>query len=177
MKPILIALLEPDYCTLHDLEKLQELLIASGTVQANGIIERMQRSVRIAYAYEETIGPRVPIAIAAIKRPDCNYYTRVFRDAGAPRISDPVRELGWVYVKPEFGGNHIATRLLDYLIYRDNQVFQAALYAVTGLRNEPMQICLERVGFRRAGNPYRSHLHDEDLVLYCRPSVDNQNVF
>jgi RimJ/RimL family protein N-acetyltransferase len=73
-------------------------------------------------------------------------------------------ELGWVYVLPEHRGKHYSEVLSAAA---NSQSDGAPVFATTRSDNIAMQKALERLQFRRVGDPYWSADNKRTLMLYA----------
>jgi len=106
-----------------------------------------------------------PIAIGGIKtktRSDFNPEKANLSELA----NDFEWELGYLYTKPAFGGQGIASNVVKLLL---NECESTNLMASTEISKNPGMVkILERNGFRHFGKPWKSDIHANFLGLYLR---------
>lgn len=151
----------PADCAPQALADFEELVIEAGTVDPQGLTERIRDASRLLFLRESN---RQLVGVGALKHPLLSYRTKVFAKAGIQALSDeyPV-ELGWVAVAKSHHGRGLSRRIISQLIsLADNQ----NLFATTRVDSRTMRFAGD-YGFKLAGKPYPSG-RGYDLVLYVR---------
>lgn len=142
-----------------------------GEVEAAGLRQRICRASRLLFLYD---ADGVLAGVAALKHPDENYRSKVFRKAHAMAspFSYPV-EIGWIFVSPSHQGQHLSRQLVEHLLPHANH---DQVYATTRADNERMQRTLARYHFRQDGDAYPSVRGDYKLVLFVQSAAGQQSI-
>jgi GNAT superfamily N-acetyltransferase len=155
------SILSPADCTPQALAEFEKLIIDAGTVDPQGLTQRIRDASRLLFLREAN-GQLV--GIGALKHPLSSYRRRVFAEARAAASSDeyPV-ELGWIAVAKSHQGRGLSRRIIGQLIsLAENE----NLFATTRADARAMRFATG-YGFRRTGKPYPSG-RGYDLILYLR---------
>lgn len=156
----------PGECSALELEAFEGLVKKGGEVAHAGLRERIKRAEWLVFLVEDD---GTLAAVAALKRPNNSYKTRVFEKAQSPE--DPGQfalEAGWIFVEPEFRGKRYSRLLLEAvttLAGREN------VYATTREDNDRMRRTNLHCGFVQSGSHYLSDEGNYKLVLYARRST------
>lgn len=155
------SILSPADCTPQALADFEKLVIEAGTVDPEGLMQRIRDASRLLLL-RELNGQLV--GVGALKHPLLSYRTKVFAKAGIHTLSYEYRvELGWVAVAKSHQGRGLSRRIISQLIsLADNQ----NLFATTRADSRTMRFAVD-YGFKLAGKPYPSG-RGYDLVLYLR---------
>ena len=155
------SVLSPSDCTPQALADFEHLVIEAGTVDPEGLAQRIRDAYRLLFLRESN-GQLV--GVGALKRPLLSYRSKVFAKAQATTPSDEYRvELGWVAVAKSHQGRGLSRRIIVELIsLAENE----NLFATTRADARAMRSAADH-GFKPAGKPYPSG-RGYDLVLYVR---------
>jgi GNAT superfamily N-acetyltransferase len=155
------SILSPADCTPQALADFEDLVIEAGTVDPQGLTQRIRDACRLLFLRESN-GQLV--GVGALKHPLLSYRTRVFAKAEITALSDEYRiELGWVAVAKSHQGRGLSRRIIGELI---SLVDDENLFATTRADARAMRFATD-YGFKPAGKPYPSG-RGYDLVLYLR---------
>jgi GNAT superfamily N-acetyltransferase len=158
------SILSPADCTPKALADFEKLVIEAGTVDPQGLTQRIRGASRLLFLRESN-GQLV--GVGALKHPLSSYRSKVFAKARATAPSDeyPI-ELGWVAVAKSHQGRGLSRRVISQLIsLAENE----NLFATTRGDARAMRFAADH-GFKPAGKPYPSG-RGYDLVLYLRKGV------
>jgi predicted GNAT family N-acyltransferase len=155
------SIVSPSDCTPQALADFENLVIEGGTVDPQGLAQRIRDASRLLFLRESN-GQLV--GVGALKHPLLNYRTRVFAKAGLATLSDEYRvELGWVAVAKSHEGRGLSRRIISQLIsLAENE----NLFATTRTDGRAMRFAAD-YGFKPVGKPYASG-RGYDLILYLR---------
>jgi GNAT superfamily N-acetyltransferase len=159
------SILRPLDCNAEALADFETLVIEAGTVDPQGLTERIRDASRLLFLRESN-GQLV--GVGALKRPRLGYRSKVFTKAGTTVPPDEYRvELGWIAVAKSHQGRGLWRRIIDQLIsLAENE----NLFATTRADARAMRFAAD-YGFKPAGKPYPSGC-GYDLVLYLRNVKD-----
>jgi len=102
--------------------------------------------------------------VAALKRPNDAYRTRVFRAARATRTAaDYPWELGWVYVAPAGRSQGLVRLMLEKLLAEREGL---PVYATSAVDNDAMHRSLKRFGFEPHGEAYPPSQNTQPIQLF-----------
>jgi GNAT superfamily N-acetyltransferase len=155
------SILSPADCTLQALADFENLVIEGGTVDPQGLTERIRGASRLLFLRESN--GRL-VGVGALKHPLLSYRSRVFTQArtAAPAAEYPI-ELGWIAVAKSHQRRGLWRRIIRQLVsLAENE----NLFATTRADARAMRFAPD-YGFKPAGEPYPSG-HGYDLVLYLR---------
>src|SRR5215203_395614 len=108
------SILSPSDCTPQALADFENLVIEGGTVDPQGLAQRIRDASRLLFLRDSN-GQLV--GVGALKHPLLSYRTRVFAKAGLATLSDEYRvELGWVTVAKSHQGRGLSRRIIGQLI-------------------------------------------------------------
>src|SRR5580765_3407062 len=157
------SILSPSDCTSQALADFENLVIEAGTVDPEGLTQRIRDASRLLFL-RGSKGQLV--GVGALKRPQLGYRSKVFAKARATTPPDEYRvELGWVAVAKSHQGRGLSRRIIGQLIsLAENE----NLFATTRADAQARRFAADH-GFKRAGKPYPSGC-SYDLVLYLRNS-------
>ena len=155
------SILSPSDCSPQTLADFESLLTKYGTVDPQGLTQRIREASRLLFLREsngELVG------VGALKRPQLSYRLKVFAKAQATTAPDEYRvELGWVALVKSHQGRGLSRRIVGELIsFAENE----NLFATTRADARAIRFAAE-YGFKTAGYPYPSG-RGYDLVLYLR---------
>jgi len=153
------SILSPVDCTPQRLADFEKLVIEAGTVDPQGLTQRIRDASRLLFLREsngELVG------VGALKHPLLSYRAKVFSKARATTPPDEYCiELGWVAVAKSHQGRGLSRRIIGRLIsLAENE----NVFATTRANARAMRFAVE-YGFKPAGKPYPSG-RGYDLVLY-----------
>ena len=155
------SILSPSECTPEALADFEKLVIEAGTVDPQGLTQRIRNASRLLFLRESN-GQLV--GVGALKHPLLSYRSSVFANAGIPTLSDEYRvELGWVAVAKSHQGRGLSPRIISQLT---SLAVNENLFATTRADARAMRFAADH-GFKPAGKPYPSG-RGYDLVLYLR---------
>ena len=155
------SVLSPADCTPQELTDFEKLVIEAGTVDLQGLTQRIREAFRLLFLRGSN-GQLV--GVGALKRPLPGYRSKVFAKARATAPSDDYRiELGWVAVAKPHQGRGLSRRIVGELI---SLAPNENLFATTRADARAMHFATD-YGFKPAGKPYPSG-RGYDLVLYLR---------
>ena len=159
------SIFSPSDCTPEALADFKNLVIEAGTVDSEGLMERIRDAFRLLFL-KESNGQLV--GVGALKRPGLGYRSKVFGKARLSTPPDEYRvELGWVAVAKSHQGRGLSRRIIGQLIsLAENE----NLFATTRADARAMRFAAD-YGFKLAGKPYPSG-RGYDLVLYLRNAVE-----
>jgi predicted GNAT family N-acyltransferase len=154
-------MLSPSDCTPQALADFENLVIEAGTVDPEGLTQRIRHASRLLFLRESN-GQLV--GVGALKHPLLDYRIKVFAKAGTTTPPAEYRvELGWVAVAKSYQGRGLSRRIIGQLIsLAENE----NLFATTRADAQARRFAADH-GFKRAGKPYPSG-RGYDLVLYLR---------
>ena len=155
------SILSPADCSPEAIADFEKLVIQGGTVDPEGLTERICDASRLLFLRESN--GRL-VGVGALKRPLLSYRSRVFAQAGAAVPADeyPI-ELGWIAVAKSHQRRGLWRRIIGRLI---SLVENENLFATTRADPRTERLAAD-YGFRPAGKPYPSGC-GYDLVLYLR---------
>ena len=153
------SILSPADCTPQTLADFEKLVIEAGTVDPQGLTQRIRDAFRLLFLRESN---RELVGVGALKHPLSSYRAKVFAKARATTPPDEYGvELGWVAVAKSHQGRGLSLRIIDQLIrLAENE----NVFATTRADARAMRFAVE-YGFKPAGKPYPSG-RGYDLVLY-----------
>jgi predicted GNAT family N-acyltransferase len=155
------SILSPTDCTPQALADFEKLVIKAGTVDPQGLAQRIRDASRLLFLRESN---GQLIGVGGLKHPLFSYRSKVFAKARATASSDEYRiELGWVAVAKSHQGRGLSRRIIGQLI---RLVESDNVYATTRADARAMHFATD-YGFKPAGKPYPSG-RGYDLVLYLR---------
>jgi|SRR5208337_1817229 len=161
MRRVNTEIRRPDGCSDSEIAAFCCFVRQGGEVEAAGLEGRVRRAKALAFLY---VGSTL-VGVAALKQPVQAYRNRVFKKAGMPQEAASFDlELGWVYVLPEHRGKHYSEVLSAAV---RSQSDGAPVFATTRSDNVAMQKALERLKFRKVGDPYSSADSERTLLLYA----------
>jgi predicted GNAT family N-acyltransferase len=151
----------PSDCSPQALADFENLVIEAGTVDPQGLTQRIRDASRLLFLRESN-GQLV--GVGALKHPLLSYRSKVFAKARATASSDEYRiELGWIAVAKLHQGRGLSRRIIGELIsLAENE----NLFATIRADARAMRFAAD-YGFKPAGKPYPSG-RGYDLVLYLR---------
>src|SRR5207244_4889249 len=148
-------------CTTDALAEFEKIVVEDGTVQPEGLTERIVNSLRLLFL--RTSDGQL-VGVGALKHPGPGYRNRVFANAQATTASDEYRvELGWVVVAKTHQGRGLSTRIVGELLHfaKNENVF-----ATTRADERVMRYASDH-GLGINGKPYPRG-RGYDLVLSLR---------
>ena len=161
------SILLPSDCTPQALADFENLVIEGGTVDPQGLAQRIRNASRLLFLRESN-GQLV--GVGALKHPLVGYRAKVFAKARATKSPDEYRvELGWVAVAKSYQGRGLSLRIIDQLIsLAENE----NVFATTRADARAMRFAADH-GFKPGGKPYPSG-RGYDLVLYLRNAEETK---
>jgi GNAT superfamily N-acetyltransferase len=158
---VTLSILSPSDCTPQALADFENLVIEAGTVDPQGLTQRIRNASRLLFLRGSN-GQLV--GVGALKHPLLSYRSKVFAKAQATAPPDEYRiELGWIAVAKSYQGRGLSRRIIgELIILAENE----NLFATTRADARAMRFAAD-YGFRPAGKPYPSG-RSYDLVLYLR---------
>jgi len=155
------SILFPSDCTAQALADFESLVIEGGTVDPQGLAQRIRDASRLLFLRESN-GQLV--GVGALKHPLLGYRAKVFAKARTTTPPDEYRvELGWVAIAKSHQGRGLSRRIIGKLIsLAENE----NVFATTRADARAMRSAVD-YGFKPAGKPYPSG-RGYDLVLYLR---------
>ena len=161
------SILSPSDCSPHALADFENLVTKYGTVDPEGLTQRIRDASRLLFLRESN-GQLV--GVGALKRPQLSYRRKVFAKARATTPPDEYRvELGWVAVAKSHRGRGLSRRIVSQLI---SLAANENLFATTRVDERAMRFAAD-CGFKPAGYPYPSG-RGYDLVLYLRNAEETK---
>jgi GNAT superfamily N-acetyltransferase len=155
------SILSPSDCTSQALADFENLVNEAGTVDPQGLAQRIGNASRLLFL-KESNGQLV--GVGALKHPLLGYRAKVFAKARATTPPDEYRvELGWVAVAKSHQGRGLSRRIIGQLI---NLAEDENVFATTRADTRSMRFAVD-YGFKPAGKPYPSG-RGYGLVLYLR---------
>jgi len=147
------------------LADFENLVIEAGTVDPEGLTQRIRDASRLLFLRESN-GQLV--GAGALKHPLLSYRSKVFAKAGTTTPADEYRvELGWVAVAKSHRGRGLSRRIISQLI---GLVENENVFATTRADARAMRFAAD-YGLNPTGKPYPSG-RGYDLVLYLRNAGD-----
>src|SRR4029450_5501686 len=124
----------PSDCSPQALADFENLVIEAGTVDPQGLTQRIRDASRLLFLRESN---RQLVGVGALKHPLLSYRAKVFAKAGIQTLSDEYCvELGWVAVAKSHQGRGLSRRVISRLInFADNQ----NLFATTRVDSRTMR--------------------------------------
>jgi GNAT superfamily N-acetyltransferase len=108
------SILSPTDCTPQALADFEKLVIKAGTVDPQGLAQRIRDASRLLFLRESN---GQLIGVGGLKHPLFSYRSKVFAKARATASSDEYRiELGWVAVAKSHQGRGLSRRIIGQLI-------------------------------------------------------------
>src|SRR5215468_1969810 len=108
------SILSPSDCAPQALAEFEKLIVEAGTVDPQGLTERIRGASRLLFLRESN-GQLV--GVGALKRPVLSYRSRVFTQARAAVLADEYRiELGWIAVAKSHQRRGLWRRIIGRLI-------------------------------------------------------------
>ena len=161
------SILSPSDCTSQALADFENLVTKAGTVDPQGLTQRIRDASRLLFLRESN-GQLV--GVGALKHPLLSYRSKVFAKARTTTPPDEYCvELGWVAVAKSHQGRGLSRRIIGQLTsLADNE----NLFATTRAYARAMRFAAD-YGFKPAGKPYPSG-RGYDLVLYLRNAAEKQ---
>ena len=155
------SILSPSDCTPETLADFENLVIEAGTVDPEGLRQRIRDASLLLFLRESN---RQLVGVGALKRPQLSYRSKVFAKARATTPPEEYRvELGWVAVAKSHQGRGLSRRIIGQLIsLAENE----NLFATTRADSRAMRFAADN-GFKPTGKPYPSG-RGYDLVLFLR---------
>ncbi len=158
-----IKLKSPSECTASELYDFCRLVESAGSVDQNGLEERIKAARALLFLYSDS---GELIGTSALKLPDSHYVTDLFDRS---RCSKPPRkfilELGWIVVEEKERRKGYSKIMVEEII---KKAHSENVYATTRADNYAMKITLERNGFASEGINYFSSSGNYLLSLFCR---------
>lgn len=153
----------PAECSEKDLNAFEDLVNAGEEVFSGGLRKRIE-SARLLSLCKTPEG--AVVGVAALKNPNPNYRDLVFKKSRSKEeASRWCVELGWIFVRSEFRGRRLVTRLVRELF---SNYVPKGVYATAREKNDPIMPLLKRFRFDQSGHSYRSENGDYNLVLYIK---------
>src|SRR4051794_37768297 len=163
---ITLSILLPSDCTAQALADFENLLIKAGTVDAEGLTQRIRDAFRLLFLR----GNGELVGVGALKRPLLDYRSKVFAKAGTATPPDEYPlELGWVAVAKSHQGRGLSRRIIGQLI---SSAGNQNVFATTRADERATRFAAE-YRFKPAGKPYPSG-RGYDLCLYLRNARDTK---
>jgi len=108
------SIFSPAECTPQALADFEKLVMEAGTVDPQGLTQRIRDASRLLFLRESN-GQLV--GVGAFKHPLLSYRTRVFAEARATTLADeyPI-ELGWITVAKSHQGRGLSRRIIGQLM-------------------------------------------------------------
>ena len=155
------SIVSPADCTPQALADFEKLVIEGGTVDSQGLTERIRNASRLLFLRESN--GRL-VGVGALKHPLLSYRSRVFAQARAPApAGDYPIELGWIAVAKSHQRRGLWRRIIGQLIsFAETE----NLFATTRADARAIRFAAD-YGFKSAGTPYPSG-RGYDLVLLLR---------
>jgi GNAT superfamily N-acetyltransferase len=155
------SIVSPADCTPQALSDFEKLVIEGGTVDLQGLTERIRNASRLLFLRESN--GRL-VGVGALKHPLLSYRSRVFAQARAAAPADDYPlELGWIAVAKSHQRRGLWRRIIGQLIsLAENE----NLFATTRADARTIRFAAD-YGFKPAGKPYPSG-RGYDLVLLLR---------
>lgn len=152
----------PSECSDVELDAFCALVCSEAQVNLATLSDNVGRAKRLCFAFEgdELAG------VAAIKVALPSYRKHVKQKAEARIALENIpHEFGYVVVAPNHRGKKLSQSMAAALLESDPD----SIYATSTTDNDRMHKTLERHGFVREGNPYKSTEHPEkQLALFIR---------
>ena len=148
----------------EQMTRFAELVARGDEVDSVRLVQRIKSQGQwlACYVVEERL-----IGVGAVKRPLATYRTKVSAGSGVDlRQEDYPFELGWIFVDETFRRKGLSRAMCEALLAL---VSDSGIFATTRIDNEAMGRSLERLGFGRAGTPYKSLRGQYSLQLWLRP--------
>jgi hypothetical protein len=151
----------PSKCSPAEKAALAGLVLKAGEVSADGLPERIEKSVALAFLRIE----KKLLGVGGLKRPENAYRARVSRSSNIelPEEEFPF-ELGWIYVEKEARGGasrSLCEALLPFGAGR-------GVFATSRVNNPWMHATLAVLGFKRVGAEWPSGQNPANLALFTR---------
>jgi GNAT superfamily N-acetyltransferase len=159
------SIFSPADCTPQELADFENLVIEAGTVDPEGLTQRIRDAFRLLFLRESN-GQLV--GVGALKRPLLSYRSRVFTQArtAVPADEYPI-ELGWVAVAKSHRRRGLWRRIIGVLL---NLAENENLFATTRADARAIRFAAD-YGFKPVGKPYPSG-RGYDLVLLLRDAKE-----
>ena len=151
-------MVSPADCTPQALADFEKLVIEGGTVDPQGLTERIRDASRLLFLRESNGGL---VGVGALKHPLLSYRSRVFAQARAAAPADeyPI-ELGWIAIAKSHQRRGLWRRIIGQLIsLAENE----NVFATTRADARAMRFAAD-YGFKPAGNPIRAAAA---TILFC----------
>jgi ribosomal protein S18 acetylase RimI-like enzyme len=155
---------QPDGCSDGEIAAFCCFVRQGGEVESLRLEGRVRQARALCFLY---VGGTL-VGVAALKQPDPGYRSKVFKKAAVPKDATLFDlELGWVYVQPDHQSKGYS---LVLSAAAKSQSDGAPIFATTRSDNTAMQKTLERLKFKRIGDPYLSEDGERTLLLYVTSS-------
>ena len=155
----------PSECSSRERAEFVKLVNSGGEV-VPGLSDRVLKigyKLIFQYSADDQL-----IAVAALKRPNLAYRSRVFRKAGSEEKPDDYPlEFGWMVVAREAQGRGLSRVLGEAAI---GGASGKSIYATTHESNNRMRRTNVHLGFRISGKPFPDNDGSGTLLLFIRPS-------
>lgn len=163
---ISIAVRPPGDFGDREIDDFVSLVLAGAEVSRGGLRGRVMKAHCLAFMRRNSC----LIGVAALKRPELGYRTRVTKGAGVPIPRDTFEfELGWVFILPSARGAELSFPLCESAVRAANK---AGIFATSRASNARMHATMEKLGFLRAGSKWASKQVNDSLRLFVRAPLD-----
>lgn len=163
---MLIRMIPGGSTSLDDRDQIARLLTRSGQVDTVGLRSRIRRAHLIAMAEVD----RTCVGVAALKCPTHSYRIRLTSCSGVLLDeADYPFELGWVFVRTVFRGQHLGVVLCERLLEHAGRV---STFATIASNNSIAMMFSAHLGYIVAGNQF--HGREGNLLsLFLRNVLDS----
>jgi GNAT superfamily N-acetyltransferase len=150
----------------REIDHLVSLVLSGGEVSPGGLRGRVMKAHCLAVMRRNNC----LVGVAALKRPELSYRTRVTKGAGVPIPRDTFEfELGWVFILPSARGAKLSFPLCESAVRAADK---AGIFATSRASNAGMHATMEKLGFLRAGSEWASKQVNDSLQLFVRACPD-----
>lgn len=152
----------PGECSDVEIGDFVAFVLAGGEVVAQGLEARVRRAERIAFLRDNSC----LLGVAGLKHPSKSHRGEVAQWSGtALQEANYPFELGWVFILPSARGRKLSLSLCLPLA---ESIGICGAFATSETDKLGMHRTLEKLGFRKAGTPYKSPHSDRHLQLFVR---------
>jgi len=156
-----ITILEPEKCSVQQIEAFISFVKKGGNVTVANLQDRIMNASVLAFLHldEQLIG------VKALKQPCFSYRQKVFQMANVEQeaVKYPT-ELGWAFIDKPYRNQGFNSKLTAALRV---SAYWKPTFATTTKDNDAVQNSLTNQGFTKIGIPWASTIQQEkQLVLF-----------
>lgn len=161
-----IVIENASFFSKEEIKNFKFVLDSAGEVDENafdGLIAKNPKLIMIKNTKDDKI-----VAIGALKNPNENYHSRVFKQSGNASLGNNYKlELGWIVSLIERKG--YASKIVEELSKLSNQI-----YATVRTDNLAMKHVLNKYGYEIIGDSYPSQRRNHSLNLFIKTDSEKR---